>query len=63
MSMSRNKRTGDKNQCNETDKNSGYFKCPATKLFLIMQNYVFCNITLIYEKSIKFTLLQRCSNV
>ena len=35
------KRTGDKYPYNETDKNSGYFQCPATKLFLIMQHYVF----------------------
>ena len=35
------KRAGDKYHSNETDKNSGYFQCPVTKLFLIMQNYVF----------------------
>ena len=42
------KRAGDKYQCNETDKNSGYFQWPATKLFLIMQNDVF-NIILIRD--------------
>ena len=51
------KRAGDKYQCNKTDKNSGYFPCPATKLFLIMQNDVF-NIILIREVNKVYHLIK-----
>ena len=42
------KRAGDTYQCNETNKNSGYFQCPVAKLIRIIQNDVF-SIILIRE--------------
>ena len=41
------KRAGDKYQCNERDKNSGYFQCPVAKRILTMQNDIFSIILIL----------------